>query len=197
MKKASLRWLTPAFVVAAAVLLSACSSERPLAPDSRPAIESALESSSALASQAPDLDSCEKLNVSDTTKVVFRAFATGVQIYRWNGTTWSFVAPEATLFANADGTGEIGIHYAGPTWASNSGSKVVAAVIDRCTPDTTAIPWLLLGAVSTEGPGIFHRVALIQRVNTVGGTAPATPGSVVGEEVRVPYSAEYFFYRPE
>ena len=190
MKKASLRWLAPAFVAVATALLAACTSDRPSAPRS-------LEPSAALASQAPDLGSCEKLNVSDSTKVVFRAYATGVQIYRWNGTAWSFVAPEATLFANADATGEIGIHYAGPTWEGNGGSKVVAAVIDRCTPDANSIPWLLLGAVSSEGPGIFHRVALIQRVNTVGGNAPATPGTVVGEQARVPYTAQYFFYRPE
>jgi hypothetical protein len=29
-----------------------------------------------------------------------------------------------------------------------------------------------------------------------GGTAPLAPGSAVGEERRVPYTAEYYFYRP-
>jgi hypothetical protein len=53
----------------------------------------------------------------------------------------------------------------------------------------------LLGAVSSEGPGIVHRVTYIQRVNTVGGLAPADPGDVPGEVARVPYTAEYFFYR--
>jgi hypothetical protein len=72
---------------------------------------------------------------------------------------------------------------------------VVGTVVKRCTPNPAAIPWLLLDAVSTEGPGIFHRVTHIQRVNTVGGNAPANPGSVTGEEARVPYTAEYFFYR--
>ncbi len=50
-------------------------------------------------------------------------------------------------------------------------------------------------AVETDGPGIFRRVAFIQRVNTTGGTAPAAPGTTVGEEARVPYTAEYYFYR--
>jgi hypothetical protein len=68
-------------------------------------------------------------------------------------------------------------------------------VIDRCTPQPDAIPWLLLAAVTSEGPGIFHRVTSIQRVNTVGGIAPADPGNFSGEVVRVPYTAEYFFYR--
>ena len=35
----------------------------------------------------------------------------------------------------------------------------------------------------------------IQRVNTVGGLAPAEPGDFVGQEVEVPYTAEYYFYR--
>ena len=69
------------------------------------------------------------------------------------------------------------------------------AVIDRCTPNPNAIPWLKLGAVSASGPGIFDRVAFIQRVNTVGGMAPATGGTVIGEEARIPYTAEYDFYR--
>jgi hypothetical protein len=71
----------------------------------------------------------------------------------------------------------------------------VAAVVERCTPDANAIPWLLLGAVTAEGPGIFHGTTFIQRVNTVGGNAPAAPGSFTGDVVRVPYTAEYLFYR--
>jgi hypothetical protein len=144
----------------------------------------------------PDLCDCEKLEVPAGNKVAFVAYAEGVQIYRWNGTAWSFVAPEAVLYSGDDEDDEVvGIHYAGPTWESISGSKVVCTVIDRCTPDPDAIPWLLLGAVSTKGPGIFHRVSYIHRVQTVGGLAPAEPGEFVGDEARVPYSAWYVFYR--
>jgi hypothetical protein len=132
--------------------------------------------------------------VPEGSKLVFRAFATGVQIYSWNGTSWSFVAPLAVLSADAGGKSVVGTHYAGPTWESNSGSKVVGTVSVRCTPDASTIPWLLLTGVSS-GPGLFHRVTFIQRVNTVGGLAPSDPGSVAGEEVRVPYTAVYFFYR--
>jgi hypothetical protein len=53
----------------------------------------------------------------------------------------------------------------------------------------------LLGAVLNEGPGILERVTFIQRVNTVGGNAPADPGDFPGEVARLPYTAEYFFYR--
>jgi hypothetical protein len=52
---------------------------------------------------------------------------------------------------------------------------------------------VLLRAVSSEGPGIFDRVTHIQRVNTVGGKAPAYAGDVVGERVGVPYAADYYY----
>ena len=146
--------------------------------------------------RAPDLEGdCQKLRVQAGNKVAFHAFGVGVQIYRWNGTSWIFVAPEAVLFANAGDDGEIGIHFGGPTWQSNSGSKVVGAVEQMCTPDPDAIPWVLLKAVVNEGPGIFDRVSYIQRVNTVGGKAPTDPGDFPGQLARVPYTADYFFYR--
>ena len=83
--------------------------------------------------------------------------ATGVQIYECNAAKdapakfeWIFKAPEAELF---DRTGyRIGKHYAGPTWESNDGSKVVGEVKAQDNgPDVDAIPWLLLGAKSNSG----------------------------------------------
>jgi len=140
---------------------------------------------------------CESLVVEEGNGLAFRTYAMGVQAYSWNGSSWTFVEPVATLFADARYQGEVGTHYVGPTWESNSGSKVVAARVPGtgCTPDSTAIPWLLLKKVSTDGPGIFNTVTFIQRLNTTGGTAPTTPGSVVGERKEVPYTAEYYFYR--
>jgi uncharacterized protein DUF3455 len=144
--------------------------------------------------RAPDLSECPDLQVEAGNKVAYHLYAEGVQIYRWDGTEWDFVGPEALLYADAGGNGVVGIHYGGPTWESASGSKVVGAVLERC-PVPDAIPWLLLKATSSNGPGIFHRVTFIQRVNTVGGLAPEDDGDFVGEEARVPYVAEYFFYR--
>ena len=146
--------------------------------------------------RAPDLGACQQLDVG-RNKVAFHVYAEGVQMYRWDGTSWIFFAPEALLFADAGGEGAVGIHYPGPTWETVSGSRVVGMVLERCTPDPDAIPWLLLGAVFNEGPGIFHRVTFIQRVNTVGGKAPVTPGGAVGEIARVPYTADYLFYRAQ
>jgi uncharacterized protein DUF3455 len=148
--------------------------------------------------RAPDLPSplCDRLHVQGG-KVAFHVYALGVQIYRWNGVSWVFVAPSARLFADPEYHGEVGIHYAGPTWESNSGGKVVASRLEGCAPDPTAIAWLLLQMVSTEGPGIFDRVTYIQRVNTAGGLPPSGPGPFVGAEEEVPYTAEYYFYRAQ
>ncbi len=148
--------------------------------------------------QAPELPAgCGSLQIPAGNEAAFHVYAIGVQIYRWNGTAWTFVAPSANLYADAGFNGKVGFHYGGPTWESNSGSKVVAARVPNtgCTPDATAIPWLLLQTVSTDGPGIFSRVTYIQRTATTGGLAPAVPGTTVGEEKRVPYTAEYYFYR--
>jgi len=106
---------------------------------------------------------------------------------------WAFVAPEAELF---DGAGNrIGKHYAGPTWEANDGSKVVAAVkASDAGPDANAIPWLLLVSKSNSGSGSFAHVQSIQRVSTSGGKAPAGSCSPAGQELRVPYTAVYYFY---
>lgn len=148
--------------------------------------------------RAPDLPSplCDKVQVPAGNKMAFHVYALGVQIYRWNGSSWAFVAPVANLFADDNYRGQVGTHYAGPTWESNSGSRVVATRTAACTPDQTTIPWLLLETVATDGPGIFSSVTYVQRVNTVGGLAPTTPGPFVGAEAKVPYTAEYYFYRP-
>lgn len=145
--------------------------------------------------RAPDLGTCGKLQVEAGNKVAFHVYAEGSQIYRWDGANWVFVGPEAVLWADADGNGEVGTHYTGPTWESVSGSTVRGTVVDRCPSETGAIPWLLLKAVDPAGPGIFERVTFIQRINTEGGTAPVGAGTVVGEIANVPYTAEYVFYR--
>jgi hypothetical protein len=147
--------------------------------------------------RAPELPSpvCDEVNAPDGQRVSAHVYALGVQIYRWSGTNWVFVAPEATLFADPCHAWEVGTHYAGPTWEATDGSKVVAARINGCTPERGAIPWLLLGATFTSDHGRFGRTTHIQRVNTIGGTAPAEAGAFVGDEARVPYTTEYYFYR--
>ena len=159
-----------------------------------------------LAAQAQDADArqpllpsplCDSVQVPEGSVMAFHAYAIGLQIYRWTGTTWVFVAPQAKLYADAGYHGQVGTHFAGPTWESNSGSQVLGVRIASCTPDPNSIAWLKLAGISTQGPGIFDGVAFVQRVNTVGGTAPASPGTTVDELAGVPYAAEYFFYRTQ
>jgi hypothetical protein len=136
----------------------------------------------------------QDIQVGATNKVHFHGYAEGVQIYTWDGLSWGASVPEAILY---DDDGNIvAIHYAGPTWESNSGSKVVGAVVPpRITVDPNAVPWLLLKATPTGDPGIFAATTYIHRVNTVGGKAPAEAGLFVGQVARVPYAADYLFYR--
>jgi hypothetical protein len=142
------------------------------------------------------------IQVSPTETLSLAARAKGVQIYecraRKDDATqyeWVLKAPEADLF---DWRGKkIVRHYGGPTWESNDGSKVTGEVKgSEPSADVNAIPWLLLRAKKHEGNGVFSRVTSIQRLETVGGKAP--PGgcdqSSMGKELRVPYSAVYYFY---
>ena len=129
------------------------------------------------------------------------ANARGVQIYECTRAKtestrieWTLKAPEAAL---TDGAGKtLGKHYAGPTWEASDGSKVVGEAKERDDgPDPNAIPWLLLVAKSSSATGTFGRTQFIQRVSTAGGKAPPSCDKV-GAELRVPYTAVYYFYVP-
>jgi hypothetical protein len=61
--------------------------------------------------------------------------------------------------------------------------------------DTDSIPWLRLDAALKQGPGILGATTFIQRVNTVGGNPPFEPGTIIGQIAKIPYTADYFFYR--
>jgi len=137
-----------------------------------------------------------------TQVLIQQLHAAGVQIYQCQPAKsdpvrfeWSFKQPEASLSILRGQI--IGKHYAGPTWEAMDGSKVTGEVIARSnSPDPNAIPWLLLSAKTTSGSGIFSAVKSIQRLQTVGGAAPAggCEQAQVGQELRVPYSADYLFY---
>jgi hypothetical protein len=156
-----------------------------------------------LVGQTPAIPS--NLAVPAGNKLFYHVFAKGTQIYRCtqdkSDTTrfsWTFIAPAADLYKKANHTHPAGKHYAGPTWESTDGSKVVGAKLQQAdAPDTSAIPWLLLRPASTTGSGIFATVTFIQRINTAGGKAPSAIADKehLGQEVQVPYTAEYLFYR--
>lgn len=139
----------------------------------------------------------DTLRPATTESLVTTVGARGVQIYECRvrkdgGYEWAFVAPDADLL-DAQGKA-IGRHGAGPYWQSADGSRVVGTVKARAdAPAPGAIPWLLLSTKSSGPAGAFSNVTSIQRVNTVGGVAPATPcaAQFAGTPARVPYTADY------
>jgi hypothetical protein len=132
----------------------------------------------------------------------FMLGAQGVQIYACKPRAkepgayqWTFVAPEATLF---EAGAAVGRHGAGPTWESTSDrSSVKGTVRQRQDAAVGNIPWLLLAATPGDGDGRFAGVTSIQRVATQGGVEPTTAcdASTAGQEARVPYTADYYFYK--
>ena len=108
---------------------------------------------------------------------------------------WVLKAPDAKLY---DDAGRLaGTHYAGPTWAANDQSTVVGMRVQQVNaPQSDAITWLLLKAISHTGSGLLAPITFIQRLYTQGGVAPAGGCDVgnLGAELRQPYSADYYFY---
>lgn len=123
--------------------------------------------------------------------------AEGAQVYECKADVsgklaWQFREPIATLVADGK---TVGRHYAGPVWALDDGSAVVAKVAGRA-PGATAkdIPLLKLDVTQQKGGGRLGGIATIQRLNTKGGTAEG-PCERAGILLSVPYSADYAFYR--
>ncbi len=135
-------------------------------------------------------------------QAAFALQAQGVQIYtckpRANDASafaWSFVAPEATL---TEGGATVGRHFAGPTWESSSDrSSAKGAVRERQDGGAGNIPWLLLAATPNGADGKMGGVTSVLRANTKGGVEPkeACAASNAGQEARVPYTADYYFYK--
>ena len=138
----------------------------------------------------------ENLKPPASEHLRLRAHASGQQIYTCDGSKWILSGPDAKLF---DESGRnVGSHFAGPTWRWLDGSQVTGRAISSAAPNPESIPWLLLSATGHTGIGVLTNVSSIQRLQTKGGKAPAsscTP-SHKGEQARVSYTAEYYFYAP-
>jgi hypothetical protein len=161
------------------------------------AIEGIFFSFSAQAQQVPP-----PIQAPASEKLLLQVHAKGDQVYTCKeGVTefaWTLKAPDAQLF-DKDGK-PFGKHFAGPSWEANDGSRVKGnAAANAPSPDADSIPWLLVNVVGHEGSGVLSRATTIQRINTKGGKAPATgcDGAHAGQEIRVPYSADYVFYAPK
>jgi len=143
-----------------------------------------------------------QLQAPANERLFLQLHAKGDQIYtcKTEGTqsAWALKAPDAQLF-DKDGK-PFGRHFAGPSWEANDGGRVTCkAIVNVPSPDPDSIPWLLVNIVGHEGSGVLSRTTTIQRLNTKDGKAPASgcDASHAGEEVRVAYSADYFFYAPK
>jgi hypothetical protein len=150
--------------------------------------------------------------------------ATGTQNYECQPAAslgqvaWTLFTPEATLFG--DQQQPVIFHFFSPnpfefspvpfangviraTWQSAlDASTIWGKVAGAATVDPTAIPWVLVQATGVEkGPTGGDTLAVttfVQRLNTVGGLAPATGcdhPTDVGRKAFVPYRADYFFFR--
>lgn len=139
-----------------------------------------------------------------------------------NGVAFNLFTPQATLFD--DQGGQIINHFNSPnlnpkengiiraTWQHSHDTSTVWAravgVADSSTdPDfvrSDSIAWLLLNVKdigTQEGPtggDKLIKTTFIQRLNTIGGLAPATGCAAtadIGNRRFVPYTADYFFYK--
>jgi Protein of unknown function (DUF3455) len=158
----------------------------------------------ALASSAQDPSRSAlpaNLRAPSNRQLMFRAHAVGDQIYTCKASegayAWALKAPDAQLF-DSDGQ-SLGHHFAGPTWESKDGSRVIGKLAaSAASPDPDSIPWLLLAAIRHDGNGAMSQILSIQRLNTKGGKAPAAgcDNSHIDAETKVPYQADYYFYGP-
>src|SRR6267142_2670470 len=104
------------------------------------------------------------------------------------------------------------VAFGNVTWQSSfDSSKVwaqtqhfVTAGSEPSCPNTGSIACVLLQVIGEEqGPAggkLLTKTTFIQRLNTNGGSAPATGCGVagdVGKQALVPYSADYFFFRAD
>ncbi|CAN5204747.1 DUF3455 domain-containing protein [soil metagenome] len=111
---------------------------------------------------------------------------------------WGVVGPVATLKTKS---GEVvGKYYAGPTWESVDGSKITGKQLAVAPNGPGNIPMQLVKAdpavPSSNGVGAMQGISHIQRLQTVGGVAPATACAAAnkGERKSVAYQADYVFY---
>ena len=92
---------------------------------------------------------------------------------------------------------QVGVHFVGPQWAHNDGSRVKASVTSQASPPQPYnLPWLLLDANENRGgpDGTFTETEKIQRALTLGGVAPTYCGPSSPRTLTVKYSTLYIFY---
>jgi uncharacterized protein DUF3455 len=112
-----------------------------------------------------------------------------------NAFDWIFVRPDATLY---DGSNSVGRLASANVWEAASDRTSVSGFVRATQPaGSGSLPWAIMRAWPSGDTGMFAGVTSIQRVNTNGGIAPATgcDDSHAGNEARVAFSADYYFYK--
>jgi len=135
---------------------------------------------------------------------VDRVAARGVRSYECrakqgdpSSASWAYTGAEADLI-DAQGKA-VGRHTFPPSvWELSDGSKIVGGEVKARAdaPVPNADPWILVSARSTGGEGRLSKVTSLQRLNTVGGVAPAMKcdtGSI-GSMQRVTFAADFVFF---
>ena len=142
------------------------------------------------------------ITVPTNARPAFEAKGDGVQIYTCTpqglSYAWVFKAPEAKL---SDASGQpLGTHGAGPVWTAVDGSSVRGKVIaQKVAADPLSVPWLLLETRSDAARGTMGGIVFVRRSDTRGGVAPVDgcDATHAAQDVRVPYTATYTFYKAE
>lgn len=125
--------------------------------------------------------------------------AAGVQVYSCeygplHRLGWALKGPQATLY-DASGLALIR-HEAGPSWQAEDGSKIVGHVISQAPSLTPgSIPQLLLETKTVVGAGMLAEVRYVERLDTVGGSAPSGACTVEHQIGNSPYLARYVFWK--
>ncbi len=174
-----------AIATAAVLLVAACGTMAPMMPTySQAALPATVQV------PAGNKVALETVGVGDITYEC-RAKAAAAGEFEW-----VFVGPDARLL---DRSGkQVGKYYGPPaTWESMDGSKLTAVQVAVAPNVAGSIPLQLVKANPAMGAGAMQGVTFIQRVDTRGGVAPATPcaAASVGAKQVVKYQADYIFYK--
>ncbi|MFO0101076.1 MAG: DUF3455 domain-containing protein [Betaproteobacteria bacterium] len=183
----------------AAGLLSACASVPAPSGRAGPALPGAPPTPGGAAPSTPALGFLSRINVPAGHRPALRLTARGVQVFRCeargNDSQWVFRVPEADL---ADDSGKVvARHGADFSFEHSDGSRLIGkvAAFDEA-PSRDDLRWLLLTTTS-YGQGSFAGVRFVQRTHTKGGMPPASCAARERNQLlRVPFTAEFMFYKP-
>ena len=169
---------------AAASLLAACGSMKPMAVYSQTALPEAVKV------PLGNRVALESVGVGEITYECREKAAAAGQF------EWVFVGPSAVL--NDRGGKAIGTYYGPPaTWAAMDGSKITGTQLAVAPSAAGNIPLQLVKANPAMGSGAMSGVSYIQRVATSGGVAPAAACAMDGKGKKeiVKYQADYIFWK--